>query len=248
METISKSQRNLLLVILGICILFFPIKYLAMGNFDDKKKIDSEKSERETYYNDLKAKDKNRQQYIDDTAKYKEDYEKILAEFPSELYQENTIMYLQGIKTEYKLDFTEVQMGEETLFYTLGVGATGDVSLGETAPATDENGELIETTDGYNCYSATFPTTYAGSYQSIKDVIDYIMASEFKMSLDAIDIVFNEDTGNYEGALTFSSYAVNGGERTTDQVDVNVKTGTNNIFGNPTAKSSGNATQTTTEQ
>ncbi len=250
MSTVTKGQRNLLLFILGIAIIFLPIRFLAMGNFDDKKNIDSEKAERQTYYNDLKAKDNNRQQYIDDTAFYKAEYEELLKQFPAEIYQDNTIMYLQGIKDEYKLDFPSVTMGEETLFYTLGSGAVGDVSL-DTEPAeneeTSENGEMVATANGYNCYSATFPVTYTGDYNDIKSVIDYIKDGDFRMTLDEISISFNDNEGYYEGNLVFTSYAVNGGDRTTDHADVNVQTGTNNIFGNPTVKQTVTTGDTTAE-
>lgn len=111
MDSITKGQRNLLLFILGIAILVLPIRFLAMSNFDDKKSIESQYNERQTYYNSLLEKDANRQQYIADTEKYKADYEAVLAEFPSELYQDNTIMYLQGVKDKYKFNFPTVTMG-----------------------------------------------------------------------------------------------------------------------------------------
>jgi len=110
MDSITKGQRNLLLFILGIAILVLPIRFLAMSNFDDKKSIESQYNERQTYYNSLLEKDANRQQYIADTEKYKADYEAVLAEFPSELYQDNTIMYLQGVKDKYKFNFPSVTM------------------------------------------------------------------------------------------------------------------------------------------
>ena len=65
------------------------------------------------------------------------------------------------------------------------------------------------------------------------------------MTLDDINIAFDENTGKYAGSMTITSYAVNGEDRTTDHADVNVQIGTNNIFGNPTVKST---TTTTTTQ
>lgn len=129
MDAMTKGQRNLLLFLLGVVILFVPIRFVALSNFDDRKELVSKKDEQQVYYNSLKAKDVNRDQYIKDTENYKKEYEAILAEFPSEIYQENTIMYLQGIKDEYKFRFTDVSMGEEQLFYTLGTGAVGDATL-----------------------------------------------------------------------------------------------------------------------
>jgi hypothetical protein len=242
MDSISKGQRNLLLFILGVAILILPIRFLAMGNFDDKKSIDSERSERETYYNDLKAKDANRQQYIDDTAQYTADYQAILDEFPSELYQDNTIMYLQNVKDEYDFDFPSVSMGTETLFYTLGSGATGDVSVDDAASSDEVTLDDDTTVSAYNCYSASFPVSYEGDYKDLKDVIDYIKNGDYRMTLDDINISFDDGEGVYTGEMTITSYAVSGEDRSTDHADVNVQTGTNNIFGNPTVK-----TTTTTE-
>ncbi len=249
MDSITKGQRNLLLFILGIAILVLPIRFLAMGNFDDKKSIESEYNEKQTYYNSLLEKDANRQQYIDDTEKYKGDYEALIAEFPSELYQDNTIMYLQGVKDKYKFNFPTVTMGEETLFYTLGSGAVGDISVSDDASASSDvtvDESKISTT-GYNCYSASFPVSYEGDYKDIKDVIDYIKNGDYRMTLDEVSIAFNDQTGKYEGDMVITSYAVNGDDRTTDHADVNVQIGTNNIFGNPTVKSTTTTTTTTAQ-
>ena len=235
MDSITKGQRNLLLFILGIAILVLPIRFLAMSNFDDKKSFESQYNERQTYYNSLLEKDANRQQYIADTEKYKADYEAVLAEFPSELYQDNT-------------------MGEETLFYTLGAGAVGDVTVADNSSASTDAAasdvtidESAATASGYNCYSASFPVTYEGDYKDIKDVIDYIKNGDYRMTLDNVTIAFNDQTGKYEGDMTITSYAVNGDDRTTDHADVNVQTGTNNIFGNPTVKSTTTTTTTTVQ-
>lgn len=249
MDSITKGQRNLLLFILGCAIIFFPIKYLAMDNFQERKDLISEKDKQEVYYNDLNTKNQNRQTYVDGAAQYKADYEAVLAEFPSELYQENIIMYLEGIKNEYDYDFTDVTMGESTLFYTLGSGAVGDVTIDSTADTsadTDTTG-ATGSGDAYNCYVATFPVSYAGSYQNVKNVIDYIENSDFRMTVDSINIAFDEEKGLYTGEMVFSAYAVNGGDRTTDQVDVNVKTGTSNIFGNPTVNRTTTDSTTSTQ-
>ena len=145
-----------------------------MDNFQERKDLISERDKQKVYYNDLNTKNQNSQTYIDGAAQYKADYEAVLAEFPSELYQENKIMYLEGIKNEYDYDFTDVTMGESTLFYTLGTGAVGDVTIDSTASAStdaDTTG-AAGSSDAYNCYVATFPVSYKGSYQNVKNVID----------------------------------------------------------------------------
>ena len=116
MDSITKGQRNLLLFILGVAILVVPIRVFAMSNFDEKKTIENQKNERQTYYNELKAKDANRQQYIEDTEKYTKQYQDILAQFPSELYQYNTIMYLQGVTSIFSFPNQEIKCRHSNLF------------------------------------------------------------------------------------------------------------------------------------
>ena len=218
----SQRTEKSIIILIGNCYLSASYKIsFAMGNFDDKKSIESQYNERQTYYNSLLEKDANRQQYIADTEKYKADYEAVLAEFPSELYQDNTIMYLQGVKDKYKFNFPTVTMGEETLFYTLGAGAVGDVTVADNSSASTDAAasdvtidESAATASGYNCYSASFPVTYEGDYKDIKDVIDYIKNGDYRMTLDDVTIAFNEQTGKYEGDMTITSYAVNGDDRT----------------------------------
>ncbi len=233
MDTITKGQRNLLLFILGCCIIFFPIKYIAMAQLDEKKEIDAECATQTSYYNELKAMDENREVYVADIANFKAEYEAILAQFPSELYQENTIMYLQGIKDDYDFAFPSVSLGQETLFYTLGTGQTGDGSL-------DDETAAAAVGDSYECYSASFPVSYEGSYQSLKDVVTYIENSEYRMTVDSISIKYDDEEETYAGTLSFTAYAVNGGDRTTEQVDVDVQIGKDNVFDN-TANTKTNA-------
>ncbi len=224
MDTLTRGQRNLILFILGVCILFFPIRYFAVAQFDEKKSIEATCAERTSYYNELKEMDENRAVYLAAIEDYKAGYESILAEFPADLYQENTIMYLQGIKDEYSFDFPTVTLGEESLFYTLGTGASGDATL-------EDDTTTAAVGDTYECYAASFPTTYeSASYDSIKDVVTYIEDYEYQMSVDSIDISYDEEDDVYSGKMTFTAYSVNGGDRTTEQVDVTVQTGKSNIF------------------
>ena len=54
MDAMTKGQRNLLLFLLGVVILFVPIRFVALSNFDDRKELVSKKDEQQVYYNSLK--------------------------------------------------------------------------------------------------------------------------------------------------------------------------------------------------
>ena len=45
MDAMTKGQRNLLLFLLGVVILFVPIRFVALSNFDDRKELVSKKDE-----------------------------------------------------------------------------------------------------------------------------------------------------------------------------------------------------------
>lgn len=83
----------------------------------------------------------------------------------------------------------------------------------------------------YNCFRAEFPMDYYGSYESLKDVIDYIDGYQDRMTINSIDIKYNTENDKYEGALTLYCYAVRSGDRPERSIELNdVETGVDNIF------------------
>lgn len=213
----SKNNIKIILALLAILMLGATYMYVFKANMDDTKALDAEIATLQTRYDELKAKEVNREQYITETAQYRSDLEDELTKFPATLDQEITVMFIKGINKdegEYQFDVQSTSLGEPALYYTLG-----------TAVDTDGN-----ETPGYECYQASFPISYKGSYEGIKDLVNYIMNYKYRMNISSISIAYNSGDDTYTGSINLNAYCVSGEGRTPDTINVDVKEGVDNVF------------------
>ena len=156
----TQSNLRIILVLLAVLVLGGVYMYVYKPNMDDKKSLDSEVETLESRYNELKAMEVHREEYIAKTAEYNEKFQEAITVFPATLDQELSVMFMKGIEKDQgdlQFDISTVGLGREELFYTLG------------------NSEAVDDSS-YECYKAAFPIAYTGSYEGIKDLLDYVMA------------------------------------------------------------------------
>lgn len=114
--------------------------------------------------------------------------------------------------------------------------ATTQAATTQSATTQAAGGNLVEgeapiDDSAYNCFRAEFPMDYYGSYDSLKNVIDYIDGYQDRMTINSIDIKYNTENDVYEGAMTLYCYAVRSSERPERSIELNdVETGVDNIF------------------
>lgn len=217
----SKANISILLVLLSVVIVGGVYLYVYKPNMEDKDTIQAEINTLQARYDDLNAKAQKKEQYIADTAMYKAEFEDEVAYFPATLDQEISVMFIKGINKDEgvkQFDVNNVGLGRPNMFYVLGSGATqggADVAL---------------TDDSYLCYTAAFPVSYAGSYEGIKDLLDYIMAYKYRMNVSTVTMAYNSETDAFTGSISINAYCIAGGGREADKVSVNVNNGVDNIF------------------
>ena len=219
----TQSNLRIILVLLAVLVLGGVYMYVFKPNMDDKKSIDSEVETLEARYNELKSMEVHRDEYIAQTAEYNEKFEEAISIFPATLDQEISVMFMKGIEKDQgnlQFDINTVGLGREELFYTLG---------GSPA-ATDENGQPVAADGDYECYKAAFPIMYNGSYEGIKDLMDYIIAYKYRMNITSITITYDDQEDTYKGTLELDAYCVTGGDREADTVTTDVQNGVENIF------------------
>ena len=226
----SKSNIKILLFIAAVAILGLTYMYVFRENMDTAESIQAEVDSLQVRYDDLKAKEKDRDMYVAETERLNGLFQERLAYFPATLDQEISVMFIKGIeKDEGNLQFAvnSVGLGEPETFYTLGSSANTE----ETAAG------------GYQCMTAAFPIQYEGSYEGLKDFMDYIMGYKYRMNLSTINITYDSQNDIYSGNLNMNAYCITGGDREADKVDVNVPEGVDNLFlggdGAATVSSSG---------
>lgn len=223
----TQSNIRLLLAVFGVGILIIVWMYVYKPNMEDKSSIDDEISVLENRYNELKAQEVHRDEYIALTKEYNEKFAEAIEVFPATLDQEISVMFMKGIEKDQgnlQMNVQTVGLGREELFYTLGGGVTPEVVEGDEEVATVPAGET------YDCYRAIFPITYQGSYEGIKDLIDYVMAYKYRMNITSVNISYDPAEDQYAGTITLNCYSVAGGDREADKVTTDVSNGVSNIF------------------
>lgn len=95
---ISKRDRMLLLIVGGLLIVL-GVYYFVFLNFQEKTEaLEKENVVLEDVIGKLKELDKNREQYLADTEKFTEDNERIKAEFPAGMEEEDDILYVDRLE------------------------------------------------------------------------------------------------------------------------------------------------------
>lgn len=212
----TQSNIKVILVILSIAMLGGVYMYVFKTNMDDKASIEAECDTLEAKLADLRAKEVNRDMYVTETENYKKLFDDGLKLYPATLDQEIMVMFAKStIKDEgdNKFDFSSFTLPEPTSFFTL-TGFAG------------EDG----TTAGYDCSAAQYSIGYSGSYDGVKNFIDYIMNYKYRMAVADINITYNSVEDIYTGSVNVNAYCINGEGRTPDTVSVSVEEGLDNIF------------------
>lgn len=205
----SKSNIKILLTLLAVAIVGLVYLYVFNPNMEDKKSIEAENETLQTKLDDLLDKQKYRDQYEKETQEYYAAFDEILAYYPANLDQELSVMFMKGIEDAHpdKFDISTVGLGAPTEFYTIG-----------------------STDDGYVCYEAAFPITYTGTYQSIKDVLDYVAEYKYRMNVSSVNIAYDTENDVATGAISMNAYFIAGGDREKDTVNIDVNEGVENLF------------------
>lgn len=100
--------------------------------------------------------------------------------------------------------------------------ATGDALTEDTITGDDA---------AYKCFRAAFPIDFYGSYDSLKDVMNYVAGYQDRMTINTLEVEFDGENNVYTGALDLYCYSIESSERPERQIDLNeVEIGVDNIF------------------
>ena len=221
----KKSDVQILLVILGIAILV--LGYL-FGFQKEKEKLqdaeDTNSALRAQLY-ELQEKAKMKDQLLAETDEYNKMFDQELTKYPADLNQETAVAFMKGVEEQLEYKHMAIGFSQPAEFYTLGQGTSTS-----TAVAVDDSA----TSDAYICTNTSYGITYQGSYEGLKQYLDYIATYKYFMNISSITMVRSEDETTkedlYAGTVTLNAYAISGPDRTPEQPNVDVPNGVSNIF------------------
>lgn len=246
------TEKSALFIIIGIAAIVVGFIYVMKPNWEDTQALKQESEQLQMRLNELQQKQAKRDEYLAGIDEFNAAFDKVMANFPADLNQEVTIMFLQGIKDDNDFDISSLNLGEPEQFYTLGLNG-GAASLGtadapeaaagdETAEdataeeAAEESAPLTEgaptpSDSAYVCYRADFPISYTGSYESLKAVINYVNNFSSRMTINSLDIAYEAEDDIYSGNIDLKCYSIENAERAKSNLELNnVEIGVDNIF------------------
>lgn len=257
---LKDSEKSLIFIVIGVAVLALSIVYVAKPKYENIQVLNSEITQLQDRLVLLQQKQAKRDEYLAGIDEYNDAFDEVMANFPADLNQEVTIMFLEGIKDDNDFSISSLTLGEKEQFYTLGLNG-GDAALDQAA-GTDATATTEATTteaatteaaatdvaltegaavdeNAYTCYRASFPITYQGSYDSLKDVITYVNNFSSRMTINSINIAYEAENDVYSGDLDLHCYSIESADRAQSDMQLNdIETGVGNIFNGGSSSSS----------
>ena len=219
----TTSNAKILLTLLGIALIVLSVVFIVRPKNESIKGLKVEIADLQATYDDLCEKEKHKDEYIAATAEYNKQFEEELTIYPADLNQETTVMFLKGVEEEQEFKNVSVSLPRPSTFYILGQGSSAD---GAVVDEEDSEQYVVETT--------TYTISYNGSYDGLKEYLDYIASYKYRMNLSQVDIAYDGEADQpvkqCSGTVMLNAYSISGPNRTPDKPDVSVKEGKEVIF------------------
>lgn len=249
---ITEFQKKVLWFLASAAVVAIAVFLVIMPCNNERKTLEATNQTLQAKFNDLQAKERDRATYESGITEYQNMIDNILADFPTNLDQEVSVMFIDSCVNDdidKEFDIESVGFGRDAELYQLGdISVTGADSTTDTASTEDSTEETTEAAseDGTTlveegttvdssamvAYSVEYPISYVGSYKGIKNFIDYVEGYAQRMTVNEMSITYDYESRVYSGSVVVRAYAVYGGGRpTSNNIELDdVEIGVDNIF------------------
>ena len=222
----TDMTKKVLIVFLGLAILFLAYMYVFKPAQEDVDSLKSECDTLQVRLDDLIQKEAQKDVLLAEIEQYNQQFDEVLKDYPADLNQEVAVMFMKSVEENNEIINSTFSLPIESEFYRLGANVNSStVDSSEDALA----GNTVNN-EKYICTTASYAITYKGTYQGIKDVLDYVANYKYRMAIPSFNIAHNDSDDTYSGTITINGYAISGPGRTPDTVDPGLPTGTDNLF------------------
>lgn len=223
----SDTNKKILLVLGAIAILVLTFVFVIKPKREEISSLESEISELQARYDDLCEKEKHKDEYIQETADFNAQFDEIVADYPADLNQESVVMFMKGVEEANDFINNSISLPRDSVFYVLG---QGEASAEDVEAATSEEGEDAP----YVCSNNQYAISWNGSYEGIKEYLNYIATYKYRMAISSVSISYDVEAedpiSECTGSVLLNAYAISGPNRTPDEPSIDVDEGKDNIF------------------
>ena len=184
--------------------------------------------------------------------------------FPADVKEEDAVLLGKGMEDKlgmwiFKMDFADQefvasldtsalngnsQEDDSTLTEQANQPTQDQINEIEGIPETEDTNTVPDGID-YNSvalYRVKNTMEFNGTYQELKDLVDYLAADASRLTIDSVDIDFSASTGDLGGTVVVNMYSMTGTGRDYVTPDVSsVVLGNHNLFGTLTTSSKKNS-------
>ena len=260
--SISTRDKKILLMFSGVAVFAAGYFFGYRPQMSKAEEIEKASVPLETRLNELLEMAKNKEFYVEETNKYNQEVSDYVAQFPADVKEEDGILLARDMENTLDMEVSNIGISTRNFIASLDgsteeeIGELIDQTLSEKAnEQTQEQIDEIEGTDtkaeealadateaavsdAENLTDLTVlfrrldTLQFSGTYESLKDAVDYLASRSGRMTLDSVDASFDASTGNLMGTITVNMFSMTGTGSTYTEPDAGaVALGRKDLFG-----------------
>ena len=260
--SISTRDKKILLMFSGVAVFAAGYFFGYRPQMSKAEEIEKASVPLETRLNELLEMAKNKEFYVEETSKYNQEVSDYVAQFPADVKEEDGILLARDMENTLDMEVSNIGISTRDFIASLDgsteeeIGELIDQTLSEKAnEQTQEQIDEIEGTDtkaeealadateaavsdAENLTDLTVlfrrldTLQFNGTYDSLKDAVDYLASRSGRMTLDSVDASFDASTGNLMGTITVNMFSMTGTGSTYTEPDAGaVALGRKDLFG-----------------
>lgn len=260
--SISTRDKKILLMFSGVAVFAAGYFFGYRPQMSKAEEIETASVPLETRLNELLEMAKNKEFYVEETSKYNQEVSDYVAQFPADVKEEDGILLARDMENTLDMEVSNIGISTRDFIASLDGSTEEEISelvdqtLSEKAnEQTQEQIDEIEGTDtkaeealadateaavsdAENLTDLTVlfrrldTLQFSGTYESLKDAVDYLASRSGRMTLDSVDASFDASTGNLMGTITVNMFSMTGTGSTYTEPDAgSVALGRKDLFG-----------------
>lgn len=260
--SISTRDKKILLMFSGVAVFAAGYFFGYKPQMSKAEEIETASVPLETRLNELLEMAKNKEFYEEETSRYNQEVSDYVAQFPADVKEEDGILLARDMENALDMEVSNIGISTRNFIASLDgsteeeIGELVDQTLSEKAnEQTQEQIDEIEGTDTKAEEALADATEAAvsdaadltdltvlfrrldtlqfnGTYDSLKDAVDYLASRSGRMTLDSVDASFDASTGNLIGTITVNMFSMTGTGSTYTEPDAgSVALGRKDLFG-----------------
>ena len=260
--SISTRDKKILLMFSGVAVFAAGYFFGYKPQMSKAEEIETASVPLETRLNELLEMAKNKEFYVEETSRYNQEVSDYVAQFPADVKEEDGILLARDMENTLDMEVSNIGISTRNFIASLDgsteeeIGELVDQTLSEKAnEQTQEQIDEIEGTDTKAEEALADATEaavsdaadltdltvlfrrldtlqFSGTYESLKDAVDYLASRSGRMTLDSVDASFDASTGNLMGTITVNMFSMTGTGSTYTEPDAgSVALGRKDLFG-----------------